>query len=73
MSPVAHVDAISPRVQITLVVGDQDNVTPPGFSAAYESAANQAGKRAHVVVIPGKDHEVFLDAEVLRIVIENLK
>jgi hypothetical protein len=47
-----------------MIVGSQDKVAPPSFSESYRALADRLGKQVKLVLIEGKDHEIFLDEAV---------
>jgi len=49
---------------LTLMVGSQDQVTPPGLSERYQTVAATLGKKVRLVRLEGKGHEIFLDPAV---------
>ena len=65
LSPIEQIKGISDQVNVTMVVGSQDKVTPPNLSKSYQAAALKLGKRVRLVQLEGKEHEIFLDPEVL--------
>ena len=54
----------SNQVEVTLMVGSQDEVAPSGFSEHYETVARKHGKKVRLVRLEGKGHEIFLDPAV---------
>ena len=51
---------MSDHVEVTLMVGTEDEVAPPCFSEQYETEARKHGKRVRLVRLPGEGHEIFL-------------
>ena len=60
LSPIEQITGMSDQVEVTLMVGSEDEVAPPSFSEQYETAARKHGKRVRLVRIEGEDHEIFL-------------
>jgi pimeloyl-ACP methyl ester carboxylesterase len=64
LSPIDQVAEISDRVEVTLMVGSQDEIAPLCFSEQYETAARKLGKNVKLVCLEGEGHEVFLSPAV---------
>jgi pimeloyl-ACP methyl ester carboxylesterase len=64
LSSVEQITGMSDRVHVTMMVGSQDTVTPPGLSERYQAVAAQLGKHVRLVQLEGKGHEIFLDPTV---------
>jgi hypothetical protein len=64
LSPVEQITGMSNQANITMIVGNQDKVTPPGLSERYQAVAAQLGKKVRLVQLEGKEHEIFLDPAV---------
>jgi pimeloyl-ACP methyl ester carboxylesterase len=64
LSPVEQIAEMSDQVHVTMMVGSQDTVTPPGLSERYQAVAAQLGKHVRLVQLEGKGHEIFLDPAV---------
>lgn len=64
VSPIDIVGQISDQISITILVGNNDLVTPPALNRKYHSALVKAGKDAKFIMIKG-DHEIFLSSEAL--------
>ena len=65
LSPITVVGGIPPDTRVTMLVGADDDVTPPPISQAYRDAAVRAGKRVALQVLPGEGHEILLIPAVL--------
>jgi dienelactone hydrolase len=65
LSPIDLVKGISPRAEITMIVGSQDDVAPVDLTVAYRAAAATIGNRIRLIELTGKDHDIFLDPAVL--------
>ena len=48
LSPVEQIAEMSNQVEVTLMVGTEDEVAPPSFSEQYEIAARKHGKRVRI-------------------------
>jgi pimeloyl-ACP methyl ester carboxylesterase len=57
--PLTLVDRLAPGTLVRLVVGDQDDVTPPADSQAYATALRARGVDASVKVAPGLGHNIL--------------
>lgn len=64
ISPIEQITGMSNQVEVTLMVGSQDEVTPPGFSEHYEAIAVKHGKKVRLVRLGDKGHNIFLDPAV---------
>ena len=62
LSPIEQISGLSDQVDVTLIVGSQDEIAPPRFSEQYESAAREQGKNVKLVRLEGGGHEIFLGA-----------
>ena len=60
---VAH--AVAPGTIVRLVVGQQDEVTPPADSQAYAAALRQHGIDVSVDVVPALGHNILFAPRVL--------
>ncbi|HEX4165314.1 MAG TPA: alpha/beta hydrolase [Bryobacteraceae bacterium] len=75
VSPLAVVGSIAPSAKVRMVVGDKDHVTPVMFTDSYAAALRQHGVDVHVTTLPGLEHEIFLEPQIigeLRQLIESL-
>jgi pimeloyl-ACP methyl ester carboxylesterase len=64
LSPVEQITGMSDQANVTMMVGSQDKVTPPGLSERYQAVAAQLGKQVRLVQLEDKGHEIFLDPAV---------
>ncbi len=64
LSPIEQITGMSDQVEVTLMVGSEDEVAPPSFSEQYETAARNHGKRVRLVRLEGEGHEIFLNPAV---------
>lgn len=60
LSPIDLIPEMSDRVEVTLMVGSQDDIAPFCFSEQYQSAARKLGKKMKLVRLEGEGHEIFL-------------
>ncbi len=60
LSPIEQITGMSDQVEVTLMVGSEDEVAPPSFSEQYETATRKHGKRVRLVRLEGEGHEIFL-------------
>jgi pimeloyl-ACP methyl ester carboxylesterase len=65
LSPITVVGGIAPDVRVTMLVGADDDVTPPFISQAYRDAAGRQGKRVELQVLPGEGHDILMIPAVL--------
>jgi predicted esterase len=56
---------VAPRTIVRMVVGEDDDVTPPEYSQAYASALRQRGIDVAVEVVPGLGHNILFAPHVL--------
>ena len=63
MDVVGNIDA---AMRIEMIVGAQDNVTPPDLTERYSTALKERDIAVRVITLPNKGHEILLDAAVLR-------
>ena len=59
LSPIALVEGIPLSARISLLVGSDDNVTPPSLTLAYAEALQKRGVMANVTVAPGLPHNIL--------------
>lgn len=59
LSPIALTDGIPPSARISLLVGSDDNVTPPSLTLAYAEALQKRGVKVDVTVAPGLPHNIL--------------
>ncbi|MEW6737937.1 MAG: prolyl oligopeptidase family serine peptidase [Acidobacteriota bacterium] len=64
LSPIEQIKGISDQVNIIMMVGSQDKVTPPSLSESYQAMVEKLGKKIRLVRLEGKEHEIFLDPAV---------
>jgi pimeloyl-ACP methyl ester carboxylesterase len=64
LSPIEQITGMSDQANVTLIVGSQDQVTPPGLSERYQAVAATLGKKVRLVQLEGKGHEIFLEPAV---------
>ncbi len=64
LSPIEQITGMSDQVEVTLMVGSQDEIAPPGFSEQYEAVARRHGKKVRLVRLEGEGHEIFLNPAV---------
>lgn len=64
LSPIEQVAGMSDQVEVTLMVGSEDDIAPPAFSEQYERVARKHGKKVRLVRVEGEGHEIFLNPAV---------
>jgi len=72
LSPIDEIDSIDPARRIDLWVGDEDVVTPPILSLDFSAQANQSGKKVSHSMVPGGDHDMILQLDILRKIVQNI-
>lgn len=65
LDPIKLVGGISPTLLTAVLVGGEDKTTPLRFSRAYSEALTLRGISTDYRIVPGKDHELLGDPEVL--------
>jgi acetyl esterase/lipase len=65
LSPMDLVPGLSSGVSVRLIVGGEDAVAPPRFTEEYASALRARGTNVAVAVLPGLEHNIFLEPMVL--------
>jgi pimeloyl-ACP methyl ester carboxylesterase len=65
LDPVKLVGGMSPPLRAAILVGGDDKTTPLRFSRIYAEALSLRGIATDFRIIPGKDHELLGDPEVL--------
>ncbi|MEP9357592.1 alpha/beta fold hydrolase [Sphingomonas sp. KR3-1] len=65
LDPVKLVGGMSPPLRAAVLVGADDKTTPLRFSRLYAEALSLRGIATDFRIIPGKDHELLGDPEVL--------
>jgi pimeloyl-ACP methyl ester carboxylesterase len=60
LSTIDLIAEMSDRVEVTLMVGSQDEIAPHCFSEQYETAARKLDKKVKLVHLEGDGHEIFL-------------
>jgi predicted esterase len=64
LSPVEQIKGMSDQANVTMMVGSQDKVAPPGLSERYQAVVVQLGKQDRLVQLEGKEHDISLDPAV---------
>jgi pimeloyl-ACP methyl ester carboxylesterase len=59
LQPLDLASAIRRDVTVRLVVGKEDDVTPPDLSLRYAEVLQERGVDAHVTVLPGLGHNIM--------------
>jgi pimeloyl-ACP methyl ester carboxylesterase len=59
LQPLDHAAGVRSGVVVRLLVGDQDEVTPPDQSHRYAAALQKRGVDARVTVLPGLGHNIM--------------
>ena len=65
LDPVKLVGGMSPTLRAAVLVGADDKTTPVRFSRTYAEALSLRGIATDYRIIPGKDHELLGDPEVI--------
>jgi acetyl esterase/lipase len=61
LSPMAVIDGIAPSTGVWMLVGSDDQVTPPALTLAYAEALRSRGGTVNVTVAPGLPHNLLLE------------
>ncbi len=64
ISPMDVASTVSRSVQVRMVVGARDEVTPPGLTAAYAAALRENGVAADVALLPDLPHNILQEPAV---------
>jgi pimeloyl-ACP methyl ester carboxylesterase len=73
LSAIEQINGMSDQANVTMIVGSQDKVTPPGLSETYQAAAAKLGKKVRLIHLEGKGHEIFHDPGVFAEIASMLK
>lgn len=65
ISPIAVADSISEETEVTIVVGDKDDVAPVYLSKEYYDKLKSLNKKCKLVLIPNEGHEILLNDKVM--------
>lgn len=65
LQPLRLVREIAPGTIVRLVVGQNDDVTPPSYSHAYAAALRNRGVEVSVDVVPGLGHNILFVPSVM--------
>ncbi len=71
--PLTLAQAVAPATVVRMVVGQDDDVTPPADSQAYEAALRQHGVDVALTIVPGLGHNILFAPPVLEAVADVLK
>jgi predicted esterase len=61
LSPIAMIDGIAPSTGVWMLVGSDDQVTPPALTLAYAEALRSRGGTVNVTVAPDLSHNILLE------------
>lgn len=61
LSPVDHMDGLTPGMRVVLITGDRDNNTRAEFSMPWIEKAQARGVEARMILLPGFDHGPVAD------------
>lgn len=73
LQPLDYVSGIRQGSTLRLLVGEQDEVTPPELSQRYAGALQKRGVDAQVTVLPGLAHNIMFTAPVFAEIARLLK
>lgn len=65
LDPIMLVGGIPAKLKTAVLVGSDDRTTPVAFSRAYAEALTLRGIATDYRIVPGKDHELLGDPEVI--------
>lgn len=63
--PLMTVGGVAPTTRVALLVGADDQVTPPRFSRAYAEALALRGIATDFRVLPGRSHDLLADSSLI--------
>jgi predicted esterase len=63
ISPLTVVEYISDSARIRLIIGADDNITPPKFSQIYADELSRLGLDFDLTLLPDRGHEILNDKE----------
>jgi pimeloyl-ACP methyl ester carboxylesterase len=66
LSPLDGIKDIDPRTQIRMIVGSNDPLALPAYTTAYADVARARHLDIQTIFLPGKEHEIFLEPQVLQ-------
>jgi pimeloyl-ACP methyl ester carboxylesterase len=61
LSPLALVDDVPASAKIWLLVGSEDQTTPPSLTLSYAEALRNRNIAASVTIAPGLSHNILLE------------
>jgi pimeloyl-ACP methyl ester carboxylesterase len=65
LQPLNLASEVAPGTVVRMVVGENDDVTPPAHSHAYATALRERGIDVSVDVVPGLGHNILFEPRVL--------
>ena len=72
LPPLNLAREVAPGTVVRLVVGENDDVTPPAYSHTYATALRERGIDASVTVVPGLGHNILFAPRVIEAVTDVL-
>jgi hypothetical protein len=66
LSPLDGIKDIDPKTQIRMIVGSNDPLALPAYTTAYADVARARHLDIQTIFLPGKEHEIFLEPQVLQ-------
>jgi pimeloyl-ACP methyl ester carboxylesterase len=73
LSPIETLEKMRPGATITAISGGSDPIAPPQDVVRYVTKAMAEGINASVLMLPGKDHEVFDEPAVIAAIVQAVK
>lgn len=61
LSPLALIPEVPAATHVRLLVGTEDDVTPPALTGEYAAGLRARGVDVRVMEVPGEVHDMFLD------------
>lgn len=73
LSPMETLEKMKPGATITAISGASDPIAPPQDVVRYVAKATGEGIAASVLLLPGKDHEIFEEPSVIGAIVQAVK
>jgi dienelactone hydrolase len=66
LSPLDGVKDIDPKTKIRMIVGSKDPLALPAYTIAYADATRARHLDVQTIILPDKEHEIFLEPAILQ-------
>ncbi len=73
LSPLRTLSQMSVATSVQAISGDEDQTALPVYASEYVNAAKSRMINAHFISLPGKEHEILLDPEVIQLVAREIR